>query len=347
MIPDPNCRLSTRLRKPELRLGLGAGLLAGGTGSSPAASFDFLSGETLDSRVTFTRASPATRVNSAGVLELVGNDVARFDYDPVTLAARGLLIEEGRTNLLLNSLLNGTSLSTQTVAVTAQTYTLSFYGTGSVTLSGAYSGSLNGTGGYPGRVTLTFTPAVGTLTLNVAGSIKYAQLEAGAFATSFIPTAGASATRGTDIALVASIGGWFNPVEGSAFAEADVMGESASNNTIFSFDDGTTGNRLSLFRLPVDTIYTVVAAAAAVQVNGTTLNSNMLGVPFRVAFAYKVNDFSTVLDGGETAVDTTGSLPLVTQLRLGNLVTILNGHFRKFRFYNRRLPDAKLQEMTA
>ncbi len=52
---------------------------------------------------SFTRASAATRVNEAGLLESVGNNVPRFDYDPVTLAARGVLLEGARSNLCLYS----------------------------------------------------------------------------------------------------------------------------------------------------------------------------------------------------------------------------------------------------
>lgn len=73
-------------------------------GSSAAVlSLDFLSATSLDARITFTRGSSATRVNSSGLIESVSSNVARFDYDPVTLAAKGLLIEEARTNLLLQS----------------------------------------------------------------------------------------------------------------------------------------------------------------------------------------------------------------------------------------------------
>ncbi len=56
--------------------------------------------DSVDPRITFTRASRATRVNSKGYIEKVGNDVPRIDYNPVTLACKGLLIEEQRVNLL-------------------------------------------------------------------------------------------------------------------------------------------------------------------------------------------------------------------------------------------------------
>jgi hypothetical protein len=52
----------------------------------------------LDPRITFSRGTGATRVNASGFIEVVGNTTPRFDYDPVTLAPRGLLIEEARTN---------------------------------------------------------------------------------------------------------------------------------------------------------------------------------------------------------------------------------------------------------
>ena len=65
-------------------------------------ALDFTSG-VLDSRITFTRASSGTRVNSSGVIESVASNLPRFDYDPATLAPKGLLIEEQRTNLLTYS----------------------------------------------------------------------------------------------------------------------------------------------------------------------------------------------------------------------------------------------------
>ena len=79
-----------------------------------------------------------------------------------------------------NVLLATETLATQSVTTLAAQYTLSFTGTGSVTLSGTTTGTLTGAG--TDRVSLTFTPTTGTLTLTVSGSVTKAQLELGAVA---------------------------------------------------------------------------------------------------------------------------------------------------------------------
>jgi hypothetical protein len=119
-------------------------------------------------------------------------DQPRFDWSN---GVRRLLLENASTNLLLNS----AALSTQNVTTTAVAHTLSFYGTGSVTLSGSATGTLNGTGAN-NRVFLTFTPTAGTLTLTVSGSVTFAQLEALSFATTYIGTGGATVTRAIESA---------------------------------------------------------------------------------------------------------------------------------------------------
>ena len=72
----------------------------------PKLALDFTTAS-LDSRITFTRttgaSNPAAFVNSSGYITAATNDQPRFDYNPVTLACKGLLIEESRANLLLQS----------------------------------------------------------------------------------------------------------------------------------------------------------------------------------------------------------------------------------------------------
>lgn len=51
----------------------------------------------------FARTSTATYFDTSGVMQTASSDSPRFDYDPVTHAQKGLLIEEGRTNFILRS----------------------------------------------------------------------------------------------------------------------------------------------------------------------------------------------------------------------------------------------------
>lgn len=86
-----------------------------GRGVQPSLSLDFMSGMYLmgenrpskgyafSDLITFSRGSTATYFNSAGSLVTAAIDTPRFDYDPITKALRGLLIEEARTNVCLRS----------------------------------------------------------------------------------------------------------------------------------------------------------------------------------------------------------------------------------------------------
>lgn len=69
----------------------------------PSLLLNFANSQAVDPRITFTRASTATKYSKSGVLSLVQANVPRIDYDPVTLECKGLLIEEARTNLLTYS----------------------------------------------------------------------------------------------------------------------------------------------------------------------------------------------------------------------------------------------------
>jgi len=77
---------------------LSADQLARETTIGPSLELVFTDTSTLDPSITFTRASTASYFNSSGVLSSAAINAPRFGYDPITLASRGLLIEEARTN---------------------------------------------------------------------------------------------------------------------------------------------------------------------------------------------------------------------------------------------------------
>ena len=86
-----------------------------------------------------------------------------------------------------NLLLATATMATQNVTTVATSYKLSFTGTGTVTLSGtSTAGPLVGTGASV-RVSLTFTPTAGTLTLTVSGSVTLADLRTADDAAKAIP----------------------------------------------------------------------------------------------------------------------------------------------------------------
>jgi hypothetical protein len=84
-------------------------MLNGGGINPDGLSLDlqFAADKTLTARrgptPTFTRGSTGTFVGSNGLIQTAAINTPRFDHDPVTLVCRGLLIEEGRTNLSLQS----------------------------------------------------------------------------------------------------------------------------------------------------------------------------------------------------------------------------------------------------
>jgi hypothetical protein len=89
--------------------GAAVGSFVSNTFKSAALDLNFASTKSLvDSAtglnlVTFTRASSATFIDSAGTLQTAAVDVPRFNHNPTTGESLGLLVEEARTNSLLRS----------------------------------------------------------------------------------------------------------------------------------------------------------------------------------------------------------------------------------------------------
>lgn len=303
--------------------------------------------------ISFTRSTTSTRFDSAGSMQVVAINEPAIDYNPATLECLGLSLWDPRTNVFLNSLIDGTSLSTQSVTVTAAPWTISFYGTGTITLTGASTaGPIVGSGATT-LTQLTFTPSAGSLTCTVSGAVKWANCELGVGASPFIPTAGSQVTRTAESAIVsgANFATFFNAPEGSFVVEAETFAPKAQ--TTLRWDDGTDNNRGMIRGSGSDTRldYTVLSGGS-VQSDIPKTTGITAGVVFKAAVRYKVNDFAFSLNGGAVSTDVSGSVP-VSPSRLGighdptsPSTTRLNGHIRRMAYYPAALTNAQLISLS-
>ena len=228
---------------------------------------------------------------------------------------RGMLIEtEARTNLLFNS----AALSTQDVTVAAVPHTLSFTDTGSITLSGAHTATLAGTGdGVQSRVHLTFTPTAGTLTITVTGTVENAQLEEGATPSSYIPTTDSAATRSADQFTIAAANMPYSAtgMSGaftcrSTYADTD----NAAEQTLFDWRvDADNRITLTLDTAGANTgamTLTVLNGGTSVSVSATEQLTAGVDVPARVAWRVTPSEINLAVFGVvETAVANTAGVP--------------------------------------
>jgi hypothetical protein len=318
-----------------------------------AATKNLVDATTGAELVTFTRTSEKTVRGPASPI-LVPSNLPAFEDDPFTGESLGLLIEEQRVQILELT----DTLATQTKTVTAVAHTLSFYGTGTVVLSGAHSAMVVGLGAYPIRTTLTFTPSAGSLTLTVSGSVRFAQLETGSFATSYIPNSGTSqVTRAADVASITgtNFSSWYRQDEGTVFVGATNR-ETYPGFNIFPYlaqiDDGTNANRVSFdFSVLVSGYRYSLAlrnnnvAQFAIGPLGIAQNSAQWAV------GLKSGDFASnvSVDPASVFTNTTGTLPnVMTQLIIGTGFPgkQFNGTIRRLTYWPARLPDSTLQTIT-
>jgi hypothetical protein len=303
------------------------------------------------SKLVFTRGgNGATRINEQGVIEERPVHTPRIDYDPFTLQPRGFLIEPSVSNLLLNSLIDGSSLVTQNVTVAAANHTLSFYGAGRIILSGAYSATLEGSGPFPNRVSMSFMPVAGVLTVTVQGSVNWAQLEDANFPTSFIPTAGVARLRGNEVLTLA--GTLFNLDKNSItlYSEHQTGYSSRNNQHVLRADDGTENNRVQIRGMNSLTEFSVISGGVVefipVQNGRPPYSIHRAGLA--AASSIEVN---AAVNGILSVPDPSVIMPAaLTTLRVGTplagITGHLNGWIREIMVLPRRMTAQQLQART-
>jgi hypothetical protein len=185
--------------------------------------------------------------------------------------------------------------------------------------------------------------AVGGLTANIWG----AQLEAGSFPTSYIPTTTGSVVRSADVCSItgANFTSFYNNDQGTMVTVASANGFTASNNAIAGVDSGTT---------VVMRVYHRVAQGnrLSAQVSATTLtpaaNYNTANVVYKSAITADSAGADYVIDGTQIPDTFTGSVLTADNLKFtGMSGSTSNATISSFRYYRKRLPVSKLQALTA
>jgi hypothetical protein len=134
-----------------------------------------------------------------------------------------------------------------------------------------------------------------------------AQVEAGSYATSYIPTLGASVTRGADAASKTGISSLIGQTEGTIFAEINFdLGVTAQGDSRIQLSDGTASNWIfiglpdgasgNLIRMYVNTPSSAMTAYSTNPVvNGVN----------KIAFGYKSGSFVLYVNGVQAATSST------------------------------------------
>jgi hypothetical protein len=179
-----------------------------------------------------------------------------------------------------------------------------------------------------------------------------AQLEAGAFPTSYIATTSASVTRNADAASMTgtNFSSWYRADEGSVYCEFQTALPSSILG-VWSINNSGSTNKWDL-RSQAGLMRVTAATNANSDGFNQLASSFSANTFYKVASGLSLNSLSSSLDGASTVNDTSVSIPVgLNQLQLGNLdggtSYPLRGTIRKLAFYPFRLTNEQLQALTA
>jgi len=178
-----------------------------------------------------------------------------------------------------------------------------------------------------------------------------AQLEAGAFPTSYIPTTTAAATRSADNAVVTPISSFYNQAEGTLFAEGTSNHLTNSLAALVSIDDTTANERIQIRRGTQSNLLNIVVAdGGSPQASIDTATSSWASATEikRIALALKADDLAVSMNGATALTDTSATLPTVTRMVIGfgPNSQYVSGHIRKLAYWPKRLTNTLLQQLT-
>ena len=177
-----------------------------------------------------------------------------------------------------------------------------------------------------------------------SGIVLYgAQLEDGAFPTSYIPTTTAAVTRNADVATITgtSFSDWWQATRGGVLVRAR---QSVVTGTapLVQFDDNTADNIIALRGNTTNPeLYIKAGSVDQATIDAGTIAAN---TSYRLAGTWNTNDCAASLNGAVPVLDGSATIPAVTQMRLGSDGTnYLNGHIEAVEYYDQRITSAGLQ----
>ena len=196
--------------------------------------------------------------------------------------------------------------------------------------------------------------ADGSATRENTDSVWYwgAQLEAGAFPTSYIPTTTASVTRNVDNISSTDMS-WYNTSAGSFYISA-LQGQTPTTSNVFVVaNNNNTTNRVQLSATTNSRAATILRKDSGTQFAATSANNAIAsGSVHKVAYAYALADHAHYVDGVVTGTltDPTNLVPptSITHLYVGSNGSggHINGHIAEIRYYNTRLTDTELEDIS-
>jgi hypothetical protein len=173
-----------------------------------------------------------------------------------------------------------------------------------------------------------------------------AQVELGAFATSYIPTVASAVTRSADVASMTgtNFSSWYNASEGTLYADGTTIG--GGTNAVMLVGDGTTANRIfaNIAGSGVSASPGQITAYGSVQ---TAFSSVTFASENKMALAYKVNSIAVSVNGATSLTDNTALVALADRMLIRNNASASSsGTLRKLAYYPLRITDAQLQAIT-
>jgi hypothetical protein len=132
------------------------------------------------------------------------------------------------------------------------------------------------------------------------------------YASSYIPTTSASATRIADACSKTGISSLIGQTEGTLFLDFD-NGANDGVDYVFGLNDGTADNRIIIYRSSGARVVTEVRRSgtpqATIQTSPVSANSRN-----KCAIAYKANDIAFYVNGVQVGVDTSATIPTCSGL---------------------------------